>query len=282
MKRKEILFNAVSGISEDKAADAFEYENPKKRNTVLRSVLYGAGIAAIFCSFIVLSFVLLKISGPKTLPDDANAAVTGNELITEAETEIETEKETDAVIETADTVKPGSGAFIENPVVEMSIEEFRQMEPYKYFIPTEIPEGFVNLYSHRWVKGEYLYNDGTYRKVDEHGNICFTDSTVNSDYDYVQFNITVRKSVSDTPATEKLSVSDVKYRSFRSARNGSPERNGTDYVLKLYTDDGWCVTYFYRIYPSNFKEFTEKDLFDLVVTAPYFKDHPIATDDSLN
>ena len=77
MKRKEILYNAISGISEGKVADAYEYSNKKEKNTTLMRVLKIAGVAALFCSFIVLSLVLLKVSGPKTPVDGTNAASSG-------------------------------------------------------------------------------------------------------------------------------------------------------------------------------------------------------------
>ena len=82
MKNKEVLYRAIGGVSEDKIADAYEYTAKKQKNYRLRSVLYGVGIAAIVLSFFVMSFVLLKISGPRTeLPADGSAA---------AETEAET------------------------------------------------------------------------------------------------------------------------------------------------------------------------------------------------
>ncbi len=76
MKRSEILYNAMSGISEDKIADAYEYRGYNKKRAVLRAVLKGAGIVAVFCWFIALSFILIKISGPK-ITDDPFTASTG-------------------------------------------------------------------------------------------------------------------------------------------------------------------------------------------------------------
>ncbi len=91
MKRSEILYNAMSGISEDKIADAYEYRGYNKKREILHNILKGAGISAIFCSFIVLSLVLLKISGPKitTDPFTASTGTADSGVVTPDESETE-------------------------------------------------------------------------------------------------------------------------------------------------------------------------------------------------
>lgn len=76
MKRGEILYNALSGINENKIADAYEYRDNRKKE-IFHNVLKGAGIAAIFCSFIVLSFLLLNLNGPR-ITEDPFTASSGN------------------------------------------------------------------------------------------------------------------------------------------------------------------------------------------------------------
>ena len=270
MRKNEMIYRAIGGISDDKAADAYLNTSEKQKNYRLRNVLYGIGVAALICSFFVLSSVLLKVSGPKTDP-----AASGEESAIQTDTE---KTETDKAEETRSS---GFYAFVENPVKNMKAEEFYQIELYKNFLPAEIPENYVDFYSFRYVPGDYLCDDGTYKTVSEHGSISFRDSTVNNGYDYIQLNVIVFEN-EDRPVTEKLSVSDVHRGIFHEGHDGQMLA-GIEYSLCLFTDDGWWVTYEYKVFPETINTITAKDLYDLAITAPYFKDHPIAKDDtSLN
>ena len=156
MKRKEILYDALSGISEDKAADAYEYTNYNRKKVVFQNVLKGAGIAAIICSFIVASFILQAVSGPKPVPDDTNNAAAGSEVITEAEVEKETEAAESA--EAKRYTDHGENILVDHP----TIEELYQTEPYKDFLPSYIPDELVYKWAIRFIPGEYLQDNGAY------------------------------------------------------------------------------------------------------------------------
>lgn len=281
MKRKEILYDALSGISEDKAADAYEYADAKKKNTVLRNILYGAGIAAIFCSFIVLSFVLLKISGPKNVPDETNNAAASGSVITDEintiETAAETEEQTEAVTETAESMeeKRYTNHAENTPIENPSIERLYQTEPYKNFLPSYIPDELVYNWAQRWIPGEYLQADGAYFKQIERIVMYFsTDARGNTEN---SLNIIMRHRGSPTrPSADEISVSCIE-RGEYSAGPGDDIVPGTVYSL-TFNADGWELTYQYQHLCTEEELLTPQQLFDIVTSSRYFKDHPLSVD----
>lgn len=88
MKKKEAIYRAIGGVSEDKVADAYLNTSEKQKNNVLRKVFAGIGVAALVCSFFVLSFVLLKVSGPLNQPADGTG--TGTDTIQTDTTDTDT------------------------------------------------------------------------------------------------------------------------------------------------------------------------------------------------
>ncbi|MBO4423573.1 MAG: hypothetical protein J5879_09045 [Clostridia bacterium] len=76
MKKNEKIYRAIGGISDDKAADAYLVTSEKQKSHVLRKIFAGIGVAALVCSFFVLSFVLLKVSGPLNQPADGTGTET--------------------------------------------------------------------------------------------------------------------------------------------------------------------------------------------------------------
>lgn len=281
MKKNEMIYRAIGGISEEKAADAYLYTSEKQKNYRLRTVFSGVGIAAIVCSFFVLSFVLLKVSGPKTDPAATGAEESTVETMLEAETEMETEAETEAATtdKAVETKESKTLVFVENPCLTgLSVDYFRNLEPYSYFIPEEFPENFVcNHLSFRRIAGEYLCEDGLYHRVEELGCISLKDKTINNDYDYSIIKINVAKMDEGYPVTEKLSVSDVKCYISHEAYYSEKLTPGYNYTLEWITEDGWGVNFVYEVYPISDDHLTPQDLFDLATSSPYFKDHPIAT-----
>ncbi|MBO4423201.1 MAG: hypothetical protein J5879_07165 [Clostridia bacterium] len=270
MKRKEILYDAVSGISEDKAADAYEYSRAGKRSTVLQSILKGAGIAAIFCAFVVLSLVLLKLSGPKGEPG-ANAASSGSELITETETE--TEKETEVVTETA-AVTGKINTSVNVDVDHPSIEELYQMEPYKNFMPEKIPEYLVYPISIRWLPGTYYNEEGTYsRWINEREILSICDSRSKDGQPYKEMQIYVSYT-GNKDQTESLSVYDFESGVFTESHYDGPEIQGSTYAWTYRAGDGWEVTYRFKFWPVSERELSAQEMFDIVTSSQFFKDHP--------
>ena len=286
----------MSGISENSAADAYEYADTKKKNTALRKILYGAGIAAIFCSFIALSFVLLKISGPKNVPDEINNAAAGSEMITGIETEKKTETEAEAVpateteaeaVPATETKKSESLDFVENPVVWCSSESFYKTEPYKYFMPEKIPENFVDYASCRWVAGEYLCRDGEYHTVKEKGFITLRNNTADNGDGYIDLNIIIIQLESDEiKAAEdyfdpaKLSVDNVEVGRFGEVYDHGVELSGMNYSL-AYSAGGCLITYHYKVFSAStvtVDDNIRQYLFDIVTSSQYFKDHPLSAD----
>lgn len=254
------MYNAISGISEGKVADAYEYGNIKKNTTLMRA-LKIAGIAAVFCSFIALSLVLLRISGLKAPADGTNAGAE-SEMTTEAETEKST------VLD-----------FVENPVVWCSVDDFYKIEPYKYFLPEKTPENFVDYVSSRWVAGEYLCTDGEYHTVKERGFITLGISAVNNEDGYVELGISISSEANDYAADNdpvKLSVDDVKTETFSATYKDGIYKTGIQYYL-VYSAGGYLITYHIRILPSRIVDHpSAQDLFDIVTSAQYFKDHPLS------
>lgn len=274
MKRKEILYDALSGISEDKAADAYEYTNYNRKKVVFQNVLKGAGIAAIICSFIVASFILQAVSGSKPVPDDKKNAAAGSEVITEAEVEKETEAE--PVTEAAESAEVkrytnrGENILVDHP----TIEELYQTEPYKDFLPSYIPDELVYKWALRFIPGEYLQADGAYYKQTEKTYMYF--STVEGSNSENSLNVYMYHKASVTrPSADEISVSDID----QSGRYylGVDKVKGTVYSL-TFNADGWEITYQYKHLCTEEELLTPEELFDIATSSQYFKDHPLSVD----
>ena len=89
--KSDDLYKAMGNIDDKIIKDAEAYQAEKREHPHLRAVFYGIGVAALICSFFVLSFVLLKVSGPRTDP-----ATSGEESTVQTETETKQETETGA------------------------------------------------------------------------------------------------------------------------------------------------------------------------------------------
>ncbi len=262
MKKNEALYRAIGGISEEKAADAYLYTSEKQKNYRLRAVFSGVGIAAIVCSFFVLSFVLLKVSGPKTGPAATGAEESSVETMLEADTEAIT------------TENAGTETITEDTAMDMTLEELFKTKSYKYFMPTEVPDDFIDFYSSIQASGERLLNLSEYKTKLVNNSIQLTNKVALNNYDYVQLMIIVAKY--NFVATEKLSASDVEVGVYHESFNGEPIKPGINYSLQWVTKEGFCVSYHFKVYPFSGNPIKAKDLFDLAITAPFFKDHPIA------
>jgi hypothetical protein len=86
LKKKEIIYRAIGNISEDMAADAYLNISEKQKSHRLRAIFGGIGAAALVCSFFVLSFVLLRFSGPRTDPPSDSGTATDTETVTDTDT----------------------------------------------------------------------------------------------------------------------------------------------------------------------------------------------------
>ncbi len=271
MKNNYKLYEAMGNIDDKIIRETEAYQAQKKDRSRLFTALEAVAVVAVVCGFVVLSVVLTKVSGPKTDPASSGE-----------ESAIQTDTETTTAADKAAEKKKNGHTFLESPVKDVKAEELYRMEPYKNFLPAEIPDNYVELFSYRYVPGNYLCDDGTYQKVSEHGGVSFRDSTVNNENDEIQLDVVVYEN-EGRPVTENLSVSDVSCGVFHGVRNGGPMLAGIEYKLCWVSDDGWYILYQFRIYPEAINTLTAKDLYDLAITAPYFKDHPIAKDDtSLN
>ena len=272
MKRKEILYEALNGISEGKAADAYEYTNYNRKKVVFQNVLRGAGIAAIICSFIVASFILQALSGPKPVPDDTNTAAVGSEIITEAETEKETEAEsaTEAAESAEEKIYTDGGSVdVDHP----TIEELYQTEPYKDFLPSYIPDELVYKWASRFIPGEYLQEDGAYYKQIEIIIIHF--STVEGSNSENSLNIIMYHDTNEAwTSADEISVSCIEHGGYAAGVDFEP---GVRYTL-AFTADGWEIGYQYKHLCSEEELLTPEELFDIVTSSQYFKDHPLSAD----
>ena len=204
MRKNEMIYRAIGGISDDKAADAYLYTSEKQKNYRLRNVLYGIGVAALICSFFVLSFVLLKVSGPKTDPA-AVGTDTGTEQVTETETEtkIETETRDPSYLDDEffkklydDIYKNLEDGKI-NPIYEVSVEETTvnlndlpgvEALELKEITPVETAEKILGKYVFSFGSGitHFIWTfktDEEYggisanRSIDENGNVAYEFSS---------------------------------------------------------------------------------------------------------
>ena len=168
MKRKEILYNAISGISEGKVADAYEYSNTKEKNTTLMRALKIAGVAAVFCSFIVLSLVLLKISGPnvKNDPDPVSTPVTSNEIVPGIDSFVGNETMP------PDTEPIFTDQFSSDPDIYLhpTVEELREMDIIGDLVPDYLPDGYVFNYVDLLMDGDDFFFCQA-RLIDNRNNI---------------------------------------------------------------------------------------------------------------
>ncbi len=268
MKRKEILYEALNGISEGKAADAYEYTNYNRKKVVFQNVLKGAGIATIICSFIVASFILQAVSGPKPVPDDTNTAAAGSEVITEAEVEKETEAAESAEVKRY--TDHGENILVDHP----TIEELYQTEPYKDFLPSYIPDELVYKWALRFIPGEYLQDNGAYYKQIEKTHMYF--STVDGSNSENSLNVYMYHKASVTrPSADEISVSNIDQSGVYYL--GLDKVKGTVYSL-TFNADGWEITYQYEHLCTEEELITPEELFDIATSSQYFKDHPLSAE----
>ena len=250
MKKKEILYSAISGISEDKAADAYEYTNYNRKKAVFQNIMKGVGIAAIVCSFIVASLILQAVSGPKTLPDDANAAATAMETSSDADTEANvisdvTVKETENVT-TAESITELYGPNGEKLCcIIRTIEELRKTAPVKDFLPTNLPEDMQYCYSQILFPGEYKSDEITY-SIDNERACVFLRNIDNLDgRGYTELDIMMHKAdllASLTPA-EEISISTAERSVFyESHGEDNPTLPGKS-VSIAFAADGWEIVF---------------------------------------
>ena len=290
MKKNEMIYRAIGGISDDKAADAYLYTSEKQKNYRLRTVLYGIGVAALICSFFVLSSVLLKVSGPKTDP-----ASSGEISNTEEQTEImylESERIPDCKDPSA--VTPDTE--------ELKIDELYKMEPYKDFMPVTIPNLFTNFDVYRIVPGEYKQNDGNLRYVDEEWHI-YLGAPDSNGIDTNWIDITIKKldesEAENVIDADKLSVPVIENSRFLCS---DPYGNRTWKLMLTYSvafkADGCEIIYRYTKLsgevtdkstpvnptPADYaaldaeSQLSPEYLFVMITSAPYFKDHPVSQD----
>ncbi|MBO4422424.1 MAG: hypothetical protein J5879_03225 [Clostridia bacterium] len=276
MRKSERLYRAIGGIDENKISDAAEYAAPEKSSRI-KTVIECVAVAAVVCVFVATSVVLTRISGPK------NGAASGEETAEVTAADTETGSDTDTEEDKAEeTRNPGALYFVDNPVEWPSVDSFYKLEPYKYFMPEKIPENFVNYLSSRWVAGEYLCTDGEYHTVKEKGFITLHSNAVNNGNDFVELQINIIQLENDEieafekfhdPA--KLSVDNVEISEFSASFEDGIEKTGIGYSF-AYSAEGYLITYTLKIWPSSLDDQPSvQDLFYLITSAQYFKDHPI-------
>ncbi len=291
MKKNEMIYRAIGGISEEKAADAYLYTSEKQKNYRLRAVFSGVGIAAIVCSFFVLSFVLLKVSGPKTDP------ASSGEGVSDALTNTENGTASERILDQNDP-----SAVIPD-TEKLKIDELYKMEPYKDFIPVTIPNLFTNFDVDIIVPGEYKQNNGKSRYVDEEWNI-YIGAPDSNGKDTNWLDITIKKldekEAENVVDADKLSTSLIKN---SRVLYSDPYGNRTWKLMLRYSvtfkADGCEIIYRYtklsgeitdKSSPVNptaddyaaldaESQLSPEYLFEMITSAPYFKDHPVSLDE---
>ncbi|MBO4868523.1 MAG: hypothetical protein J5585_02295 [Clostridia bacterium] len=287
MKKKELLYRAVGGLDDKTVNDAIEYKAEKRDHSRLFAVLEGAAIVAVVCGLVALSLVLMKIAGPKTDP-----AASGEEITTAEETNMESEMIPDCKDPSA--VSPDTE--------ELKIDELVQMEPYKDFIPETIPNLFSNFHAYRIVPGEYEQNDGNFRYVDEEWYL-YIGAPDHNGVDTNWLDITIKK-LDDSEAENVIDADKLSVPLIESSRKiySDPYGNRTWKLMLTYNvaykAEGYEVIYKYTklsgevndksspVYPDAAdyaaldaeSQLSPEYLFEMITSAPYFKDHPVSKD----
>ena len=275
-------------IKDGMVSDAAEYEAEKRDFSRLRTALEAVAIVAVVCGFIVLSVVLTKISGPKTDPAASGEGIaTTEQMLSESEKILDC-KDPGAVI--PDTEK-------------LNIDELNEMEPYKDFIPVTIPNLFTNFDVYRIVPGEYKQNNGKSRYVDEEWNI-YIGAPDSNGKDTNWLDITIKKldekEAENVVDADKLSTSLIKN---SRVLYSDPYGNRTWKLMLRYSvtfkADGCEIIYRYtklsgeitdKSTPVNptaddyaaldaESQLSPEYLFEMITSAPYFKDHPVSRDE---
>ena len=290
MKKKELLYRAVGNLDDGTVNDAMEHEVECRDHSRLFAVLEGVAIVAVVCGLIAFSFVLMKFAGPKNDP-----AASGDEITTAEQTEV-TYPESERIPDCKDP-----GAVIPD-TEKLNIDELNEMEPYKDFIPVTIPNLFTNFDVYRIVPGEYKQNNGKSRYVDEEWNI-YIGAPDSNGKDTNWLDITIKKldekEAENVVDADKLSTSLIKN---SRVLYSDPYGNRTWKLMLRYSitfkADGCEIIYRYTKLsgevtdksspvnptPADYaaldaeSQLSPEYLFEMITSAPYFKDHPVPTD----
>lgn len=262
MKKNEMIYRAIGGISEEKAADAYLYTSEKQKNYRLRTVFSGVGIAAIVCSFFVLSFVLLKVSGPKTGP-----AASGEISNTEEQTEAEI------------TTYPFETVVREGLIEAYSItfEEIYKKEPYCELLPTRFPKIYDEMVP---LKSNFLEYEEGYSVKDLLVYSCqFSTNTsgIYSDFDYMKDSILTTYS----KAYDQITLSVAIKKSAKHNIIKTPEKVTVSDIQKSIDDQSFtyrvCYGDYYVVYTYLFPVGTDpsriptaEEFYDMISSTPAF------------
>ncbi|MBO4423203.1 MAG: hypothetical protein J5879_07175 [Clostridia bacterium] len=303
MKNDIKLYKAIGNAEDYLVKDALESGSPAKNGRGLRTFWEIAACVAIVCGFVMLSLVLLKLSGPKT-PTDGGASSGNDTAVTD-----------DTVTEGVPDMTDPSAMASEREY--LTLEEFYRLDPYKDLLPAYFPENYVNYKSSKTVPGEYAQSDGTTCTIPEAGYICLIDdsdgviekeigdedSPLNAirKADSLQIRIKgyTKEEYPDLQSADRLSADLISSRSWVST---DPYGDRSLKLMKRYTvmfeADGWAVEYEYTVLygkitdrsqpvtvdASDYAALDEADrlgaggLFKLITSAPYFKAHPLSGD----
>ena len=149
--KSDDLYKAMGNIDDKIIKDAEEYQAEKREHPHLRAVFYGIGVAALICSFFVLSFVLLKVSGPKTDP----AATADSEAETTADLQADETEKTNTPAVTSDTEIPHTDEpDTEAPDTEAEpVQKLQDKALIKLY--SNVYDGFVHIKDGRLVYRNY-------------------------------------------------------------------------------------------------------------------------------
>lgn len=285
MKKKELLYRAVGGLDDGTINDAMKHEAEKRDHSRLFTVLEGAAIVAVVCGLITFSFVLMKFAGPNTDP-----AANGEEITTAEETNMESEMIPDCKDPSA--VSPDTE--------ELKIDELVKMEPYKDFIPETIPNLFSNFHAYRIVPGEYEQNDGNFRYVDEEWYL-YIGAPDHNGVDTNWLDITIKK-LDDSEAENVIDADKLSVPLIESSRSlySDPYGNRSWKLMLTYSvtfkADGCEIIYKYtklsgevtdksspvKLAAADYaaldaeSQLSPEYLFEMITSAPYFKEHPVS------
>lgn len=296
MKRKEILYNAISGISEGKVADAYEYSNKKEKNTTLMRALKIAGVAAVFCSFIVLSLVLLKISGPnvKNDPDPVSTPVTSNEIVPGIDSFVGNETMP------PDTEPIFTGQFSSDPdiYIHPTVEELREMNGIGCLVPVYLTDGYafapINLLTVNdeiMLCNAYLIDNrnkvieraeqeyGTGQMAVNYGNVSFICFNVGKKMNDEILTITAEGSQTEYSETVEIKEDYSKYIGFNDLSPKIIEESRTEcfdydpammgYMYEVFLDAGEYTLWYRYVLRGNAEPLSAEELYSVIMSCEY-------------